>query len=95
MEVPPARPVGRPRTRPNIPAEYDSPEAQAARRDYMTRYKEANHEHLKAYYKTWRSEHRDQMRQANREYVARCRLAKARAKEAAEGATVGLENSAP
>ena len=53
-----ARPVGRPRTRPIHPQGYDSQESVAARRAYMQAYKVENAEHLKAYYKQWRLDHK-------------------------------------
>ena len=71
MEPPAAaRPVGRPRTR-QLPDGYDAADAVAARRAYMIAYKAANAEHLKAYYRQWRLEHKPQMLEANRQYHAR------------------------
>ena len=71
-----ARPVGRPRTRPIHPQGYDSPEAVAARRLYMAAYKAANADHLKAYYRQWRLDHKPQMLEAHRAYHARRAQAK-------------------
>ena len=78
-----ARPVGRPRTRPIHPQGYDSPESVAARRAYMQAYKVENAEHLKAYYKQWRLDHKPQMLEANRQYHARKAQAKRLAREEA------------
>ena len=88
-----SRPVGRPRTRPIHPQGYDSPEAVAARRQYMAAYKAANSEHLKAYYKQWRLDHKPQMLEANRQYHARKAIAKRLATDlerSREGATEAL-----
>ena len=51
-----ARPVGRPRTSP-APDGYYEPDTVAARRAYMSAYKAANGENLKAYYKADRKAH--------------------------------------
>lgn len=96
MEVllPPARPVGRPRTRVERPEGYDSPEAVQARREYMAMYKTENKERLLAYYRNWKETHREQSRASNREYTARVRqarrLAKAQA-SALEGTVATVE----
>ena len=86
MEPPAAaRPVGRPRTR-QLPDGYDSPDAVAARRAYMIAYKAANAEHLRAYYRQWRLEHKPQMLEANRQYHARKAQARRLATAQEEGA---------
>ena len=48
--LPPARPVGRPRTRTERPEDYDTPEEIERRRLYMARYKAENKARLLAYY---------------------------------------------
>ena len=85
MEPIAARPVGRPRTR-QVPEGYDSAEAVAARRAYMQQYKAANAEHLRAYYRQWRLEHKPQMLEANRQYHARKAQARRLATAQEEGA---------
>ena len=82
--LPPARPVGRPRTRTERPAEYDSPEAVQARKEYMAAYKLANKERLLNYYRTWKETHREEARASNRAYMARVRQARRLAVEAPE-----------
>ena len=73
-----ARPVGRPRTSP-APEGYYEPDAVAARRAYMTAYKQVNAENLKAYYKAWRAAHPEKHMQYNREWAARDRARRAAA----------------
>ena len=89
--LPPARPVGRPRTRAERPEDYDTPEEVQRRREYMARYKQENKERLLTYYRQWKETHREQSRQANREYTARVRQAKrlAAAAEAEAPAPLG------
>ena len=84
--LPPARPVGRPRTRTERPEDYDTPEEIERRRLYMARYKQENKERLLAYYRTWKETHREQSRTSNREYVARVRQARRIAKAQAAAA---------
>ena len=90
---PNVRPVGRPRTR-ELPERYDAPEAVAARRRYMAEYKRVNAEHLKAYYKQWRLDHKPQMLEANRAYHARARAKRLAAEaQAREGVVAPLTDT--
>ena len=86
--LPPARPVGRPRTRAETErrVNYDTPEEVQRRRDYMIQYKLANKERLQEYYRAWKETHREEAIEANRVYRARVRQAKllAKAQAAAE-----------
>ena len=88
-----ARPVGRPRTRQIHPEGYDSPESVAARRQYMAAYKAANADHLKAYYRRWRLDHKPEMLEANRQYHARKANAKRLAREEAGAGVTEAPNA--